>query len=190
MHTLKVIASNSRPVNHAISVTNWIMGVVQQDRSISAEFLDLDAMNLPSLKDTDSQQSMQGQYELAKSWKTAIKESDAFIIVLSENSFDLTTAIKTALNLYLEWKYKPVAFVSYGNISGGFRSMQTLKPVVTALGMMPISEAVSVPLFSEDLNGEEKFVPRVTVTRSAYVMLSELKRWSKALKAIRSQLLN
>ena len=40
--------------------------------------------------------------------------------------------------LFHEWAYKPAAFVSYGGLSGGTRSQQSAKPVLTSMKMMPI----------------------------------------------------
>jgi NAD(P)H-dependent FMN reductase len=189
MHKLKVIASTARPGNKGTLIANWIMGVVRQDRGIHAEFLDLAEMNLPVSEERSYTQSMQYEHEHTKQWSATITESDAFIIVLEEHDPGFPLPIRNALDcLYKEWKYKPVAFVSYGEICTGWRSTQTLKQIVKTLGMMPISQAVSIPSFSEYIDDEDKFLPKETITRSAYVMLSELKRWSNTLKNIRSQI--
>ena len=55
-------------------------------------------------------------------------------------------ALVNALDtLYREWTYKPVGFVSYGGVSGGIRSVQTAKLMVTGFKMMPMVEAVNIP---------------------------------------------
>ena len=88
-------------------------------------------------------------------------------------------------NLYNEWMQKPVAFVSYGGISGGLRSTQMLKQVVTAVHMMPVVDQVNIPFFANLIDDEGVFVPGETITKSAEVMLSELKRWTEALRTMR-----
>lgn len=189
MHKLKIIASTTRPGRKGISVANWIMELVEQDSEVNAELLDLARINLPFLDEPYHPKLKKYQHEHTKKWSAIIDESDAFIIILSEYNFGFPAPIKNALDyLFNEWKYKPVAFVSYGGISGGLRSAEMLKQVVTALGMMPIVEAVSIPSFNKYINDENKFFPEDAVTTSAHVMLSELKRWSEALKTLRIQI--
>jgi len=85
-----------------------------------------------------------------------------------------------------EWKYKPAGIVSYGGISGGLRSTQMLKQVLTALSIMPVMEAVSIPFFNKYIK-EDKFLPEEIVIKSAHVMLTELERWCEALKIMRTK---
>lgn len=47
--------------------------------------------------------------------------------------------------LFNEWKYKPIAFVSYGDVSGGLRSRQMLKQLVTTVYMTPLVDQVILP---------------------------------------------
>jgi NAD(P)H-dependent FMN reductase len=85
-----------------------------------------------------------------------------------------------------EWAYKPVGFVSYGGVSGGTRSVQMIKQLVTSLRMMPIPEAVSIPFFTQYVDEESgTFDPGETQANAATVMLDELLRWSGALAALR-----
>lgn len=80
-----------------------------------------------------------------------------------------------------------MSFVRYGGISGGLRSMQMLKQVVTAMNMIPIVEVVNIPFFTMYINDQNKFVPEEEVTKSAHVMLTELKRWSETLLPMRQK---
>jgi len=112
--------------------------------------------------------------------------SDAFIIVLAENNFGFPAPIKNAIDyLYNEWMQKPVAFVSYAGASGGLRSTQMLKQVVTTPNMMPIVDQVNIPFFAKLIDDKGTFMPNETITKSAEAMLTELERWSNALKAMR-----
>ncbi len=103
----------------------------------------------------------QYQDEHTKKWSEIIIAADAFIIVLAEYNFGFPATIKNAINyLFNEWKYKPVAFVSYGGVSGGLRSTQMLKQVVTALNMMPIVDQVNIPFFAKLIDDKGTFVPK------------------------------
>jgi len=122
-----------------------------------------------------------------KKWSATIASADAFIFVTPEYNYGYPASLKNALDfLYNEWIYKPVAFVSYGGIAGGTRSMQALKQVVTALKMVPVTEAVNVPFFTKYIDEQNKFIADETIQKSAEEMLKELLKWTEALKPMRN----
>jgi NAD(P)H-dependent FMN reductase len=93
--------------------------------------------------------------------------------------------LKNALDtVYKEWNNKPMAFVSYGGIAGGIRSVQLLKPVVIALRMIPVLEAVYIPFFSSHIK-EGRFESDEKLQKAAGTMLKELARWGELLKEVR-----
>jgi hypothetical protein len=65
------------------------------------------------------------------------------------------------------------------------RSMQMLKPTITALSMMPLAESVSIPNFAKNINEEGVFKGYELLEKSMDGMLKELARWSAAMKSIR-----
>jgi NAD(P)H-dependent FMN reductase len=78
-----------------------------------------------------------------------------------------------------------VAFVSYGGISGGLRSVQVEKLTVTTLRMVPIVEAVALPHVVRQIeNGA--FKPTEQNGKAAGEMLDELLRWANALMTLRT----
>src|SRR5919202_6790763 len=138
MNSLKIITSTTRPGRKGIAVANWMTGVAQQTGKFNVELLDLAVINLPFLDEPNHPRLQQYQHEHTKRWSATIDAADAFIIVLGEYNFGFPAPIKNALDyLFNEWKHKPVAIVSYGGISGGLRSTQMIKQVVTALSIMP-----------------------------------------------------
>ena len=85
----------------------------------------------------------------------------------------------------MEWSYKPAGIVSYGGVSGGLRSAQTLKLLLTSLKVMPIPEGVPVPTFARLIDEDGVFRPNDLITTGAKTMLDELSRWTDALKPMR-----
>ena len=86
-----------------------------------------------------------------------------------------------------EWAYKPVGFVSYGGVSGGLRSVQMTKLLVTSLKMVPMYEAVAIPFFVNSIDqATGVFSPAETQAKAAVVMLDELARWTAALAVLRT----
>lgn len=188
MENLKIITSTTREGRKGIAVANWITGVAKEHNQFNTELLDLGTINLPLMDEPNHPRLQQYQHEHTRKWSAAIVGADAFIIVLAEYNFGFPAPIKNALDyLYNEWNHKPVAIVSYGGVSGGLRSTQMLKQVLTALNMMPLVESVAIPSFGQYINDKEVFTPEERVTKSAHAMLTELHRWSTTLKSMRQQ---
>ncbi|GEO08247.1 NADPH-dependent FMN reductase [Segetibacter aerophilus] len=187
MNNIKIITSTTREGRKGISVANWITGLAKQNNKYAIELLDLAEINLPFMDEPYHPRLQKYQHEHTKKWSETIRTADAFIIVLAEYNFGFPAPIKNAIDyLYNEWMNKPVAFVSYGGVSGGLRSTQMLKQVLTAVHMMPVVDQVNIPFFANHIDNNGIFVPNETVTKSAEVMLKELERWSEALKAMRT----
>jgi len=187
MSNLKIITSTTREGRAGIAIEKWITELAKSQSNFNVELLDLSVINLPFMDEPNHPRLQKYQHEHTKKWSAKINEADAFIIVLGEYNYGFPAPIKNALDyLFNEWKYKPVAFVSYGGISGGLRATQMLKQVVTTLSMMPLSEQVNIPFFSKLIDDDRVFQANETIIRSAEHLLTELKKWSDAMKVMRS----
>jgi NAD(P)H-dependent FMN reductase len=94
--------------------------------------------------------------------------------------------LKNAIDfLYSEWHDKPVAFVSYGMTSGGLRAATAIKPVVSAVKMMPIVETVVIHL-RQTLDVDGRLVPTSAMRDAAKAMLDELLRMTGAFQVLRA----
>jgi NAD(P)H-dependent FMN reductase len=128
------------------------------------------------------------KYERAhtKAWSASVGAADAFVFVTPEYNYCPPPSLVNALNyLNREWQYKPVAFVSYGGVSGGLRAVQAAKLIVTTLKMMPIPEGVAIPSVGQQVR-DGRFVSNDLIDASVKPMLDELHRWSGALKTLRT----
>lgn len=187
MNKLKIITSTTRPGRKGIIIAKWMTALAKSDSQFETELLDLGEIKLPLMDEPNHPRLKQYQHQHTKDWSEKIGEADAFVIVLAEYNFSLPAPIKNALDyLFNEWKYKPVGIVSYGGISGGLRSAQMLKQVVTSLSMMPLAEAVTLPSFAKSINEQNEFHPAEEAVKSARNLLKELHRWSEALKPMRT----
>ena len=94
-------------------------------------------------------------------------------------------ALNNALNyLYVEWNYKPAAFVSYGGVSGGTRSVQMTRQTLVSLKMPAIAEAVHIPSIAR-LIEEGKFKSTPDHDKAGRAMLDELLKWTEAMQPLR-----
>jgi NAD(P)H-dependent FMN reductase len=154
----------------------------------NAELIDLKEVDLPVFDEPKHPRFGEYEHEHTKRWSALIAPADAFIVVTPEYNYSAPPSLINALTyLVKEWKYKPMAFVSYGGLSGGTRSVQSLKPLITTFAMMPLPDAVNIPNFAQHINEEGKFVPNEAVQKSADTVFSELLKWTKALKTMREE---
>ena len=186
MLNLKIIIASTRPGRKAPIIGDWFTAIAMKHPDFNVEVLDLLAINLPFLDEQEHPRFQRYQHQHTKDWSAKINEADAFVVVTSEYNYGFPASLKNAIDfLYKEWNYKAMAFVSYGGVSGGTRAVQMLKQVATAVGMMPISEAVHIPAFTKHLGEDGKFITDPGLDKSADIMLNELHKWATALQAMR-----
>lgn len=186
MYQLKIITSTTREGRKGILVANWITELAKQHPDFDVELLDLKEINLPLMDEPNHPSLGQYTHQHTKDWSEKISQADAFIIVLAEYNYGYPAPIKNALDyLFKEWQNKAVGFVSYGGISGGLRSTQMLKQVVTTLSMVPLTEQVTLPFFAKQIDDNGRFQANDSNERAAQNMLNKLAEWSLHLKNMR-----
>jgi NAD(P)H-dependent FMN reductase len=185
--TLQVIVASTRPGRSGRLVAEWVVAQAQADGTFSVELVDLADFDLPLLDEPRHPRLRQYEHAHTQRWSETIERADAFVVVTPEYDYATPAALMNALQYLLhEWAYKPVAFVSYGGISGGLRGVQMTKQVVTALRMMPIPEGVVMPFFSQHIDSATQlFNPGEVPRQAAQRMLEELRRWAMALAPLR-----
>src|SRR5579884_3872199 len=73
-----------------------------------------------------------------------LAQADAFVVVTPEYNHGYPAALKELIDSSgPEWHAKPVAFVSYGGISGGLRAVEQLRLVFAELHAVTIRDSVS-----------------------------------------------
>lgn len=185
MHLMVIIAS-TRPGRAGAPIAAWF---VERAKALgvfeSVTVADLKEIGLPLLDEPKHPRLQQYEHDHTKRWSAMVAAADAYVIVSPEYNFSAPPALLNALDfVYKEWNYKPAAFVSYGGVSGGLRSVQMTKQVLTALKVMPIPDAVTIPFFSTMLK-DGIFGGNAEIEKSIKPMLDELHRWAVALKTMR-----
>lgn len=187
MHKLLIIVASTREGRKGLPIAEWIEAETRKDPEWAVSVVDLKALNLPMLDEPEHPRLGHYHFQHTKDWSATVDAADAFLLVTPEYNFYAPPAIVNALDyLSREWAYKPMGFVSYGGISGGTRSVQAIKPLVTSLKIVPIVEAVNVPFFAHMIS-DGRFMPNPPTETGAGLMLAELKKWAAALKPMRQQ---
>lgn len=187
MATLKIIIASTRPGRIGLPIGKWISQVAEQHGGFDrVEILDLAEIDLPFLDEPNHPRLRQYTHQHTIDWSAAVDSGDAFVIVSPEYNFSMTAPLKNALDyLVAEWAYKPVGLVTYGGMSGGTRAANAIRQVVSVLKMIPVPEAVALPMvFPQMVDGE--FLATGANVAAADVMLDELVKIEAALASLRS----
>lgn len=183
---LQTIICSTRPGRIGPSVARWFNGFASEQGSFTSELIDLADFNLPVFDEPNHPAMQQYEHEHTKAWSASVAQADAYVFVIPEYNFSPPPSLVNALNyLYKEWNYKPCGFVSYGGVSGGLRSAQSAKQLITTLKMMPMVEGVMVQMPWELLDEQQNFVAAEVHELSGKAMLEEMAKWAQALKAMR-----
>lgn len=185
MTTIHIITASTRPGRVGPMVTAWLEAICTALPHIRTRVLDLADYDLPIFN--ESKHPRLGQYEHAttRRWAEDVALADAFVFVMPEYDHMPPASLINAISyLSKEWQYKPAGLVSYGGLSAGLRAAQALKPMLASLKIVPLVEAVAIPMIAEKVfNGVFENTP--LLQNSAEQMITELHRWSEALKVLR-----
>jgi NAD(P)H-dependent FMN reductase len=137
---IAVIIGSTREGRHAPRVADWFT-----DRAAARDGMTLDVIDLAEV---DLPFTMTGHGRPRPASVAALGErlarADAFVVITPEYNHSFPAPLKNAIDWYgAEWANKPVAFVSYGGVSGGLRAVQQLRHVFIELRATPIRDTVS-----------------------------------------------
>ena len=187
MPHLQIFIASTRPGRKGEPIARWFEQLARQHGKFEIEVVDLKEVNLPLLDEPEHPRLRRYQHDHTKAWSARVSRADAFVFVTPEYNYSSPPSLVNAMDyLVHEWAYKPVGFVSYGGVSGGTRSVQMTKLLVTGLKMMPMTEAVTLPFFVRAFAPDGTFAPDETQVKAAATMLDELLRWTTALAALRA----
>jgi NAD(P)H-dependent FMN reductase len=184
---LQVIIASTRPGRVGLPVAQWFDSVAREQGAFDVELIDLAEVDLPLLDEPAHPRARKYEHAHTIAWSESVDRADAFVFVIPEYNHSFNAAVKNALDyLHTEWSYKPVGFVSYGGVAAGTRALQALKPVVVALRMTPVMEAVNIPFVAKFIDDDGRFVPNELLLTGAADMLAELARTEIALRPLRT----
>jgi NAD(P)H-dependent FMN reductase len=187
MPRLGVVVASVREGRVGAAVAEWVLSQARGHGGFEVELVDLKAVDLPLLREPNHPRLRKYTEPKTQSWSRTVDAMDAFVLVTPEYNHGTPAALSNALDhLYSEWSYKAAAFVSYGGISGGLRSVQMTKPRLLAFNMMPIVEAVAIPFVAKQIH-DGRFEATDAQLKSLNATLDELLRWTRALHVLRAR---
>lgn len=124
---LAVVIGSTREGRFGPTVANWFMGQVDQYASVDVDLIDLADTEMPRVHPDWGAALTPSVAALGE----RLAQADAFVIVTPEYNHGYPASLKQAIDLFTkQWQAKPVAFVSYGGMGGGLRSVHALRPIL------------------------------------------------------------
>ena len=175
---LAVIIGSTRPQRRAPNFARWLSIQLDQRDDVAVDVIDLAEVDLPASLPA-------GDDPPAVGLAQRIDRADAFIVVTPEYNHGYPASLKQAIDVpHREWNAKPVAFVSYGGMSGGIRAVEQLRQVFAELHAVTIRDGVAFPGSRVDADGVAHDADGAAA--AAKVMLDELVWWALALRDARA----
>jgi NAD(P)H-dependent FMN reductase len=189
MPNLTVIIGSTRPGRAGLPIATWFAERARAHGGFGVSVADLAAIDLPLLDEPDHPRLRRYRHRHTREWSATVDAADAFVLVTPEYNHGYPAALKNAIDyLNEEWAYKPVGFVSYGGVAAGTRAVGQLKPVVAAVRMVAVVEAVNIPFHPQFLDGEGRLQANEIMEQAADAMLDELGRVAAAVRPLRPAL--
>lgn len=176
--SVAVLVGSTRPDRRALHFVRWLTPQLAERDDFDVDVIDLIELDLPARLPRDDDPR-------AIELKRRISDADAFIVVTPEYNHGYPASLKQAIDVpYREWNAKPVAFVSYGGMSGGIRAVEQLRQVFAELHTVTVRDGVAFPSSRVDVDGIAHDAERAAA--AAKVMLDELAWWALALREARA----
>lgn len=162
-----LVYGSTRPGRFCDTIARWASARIAAHAGFGVEHID------PAQADDALKQRLAG--------------CDAFIVVTPEYNHGYPAPLKALIDSYgEEWHAKPVAFVSYGGISGGLRAVEQLRLVFAELHAVTIRDSVSFAGAWEQFDSNGALRNPERFERSMDAMLRRLHWWAVSLAHARS----
>ena len=179
---LQVVIASTRPGRAGEPIGRWFASQCRRDERFSVGVTDLAELALPLMDEPNLPRMRQYVHEHTRAWSRTVDAADCFVFVMPEYNHGFCAGLKNAIDyLHQEWARKPVGFVSYGGVSGGMRAVQLLKPVLTCLRMLPVTDQVALANYAQYMR-DGRFEPSADAGLACRTMLDELYRTGAALR--------
>lgn len=176
---LVLIYGSIREGRYCDIIANWASAQVRKHQEFALEIVD------PAKLSLQPQLEREPNLDL-NALRTCLDRADAFIVVTPEYNHGYPAPLKHLIDsVSREWQAKPLAFVSYGGVSGGLRAVEQLRQVFTELHVATMRNSVSFANAWEQFDEHGHLFAPARAEKSMEMMLAQLHWWAVALKDAR-----
>jgi NAD(P)H-dependent FMN reductase len=177
-----VVVGSVREGRFGPVVAAWLAGVAAGHGGFDVEVVDVAEPGLPMVMPAFGTAPPDEVAAVA----ARLTAADAFVVVTPEYNHSFPASLKNAIDWHRsEWAAKPVAFVSYGGISGGLRAVEHLRAVFAELHAVTIRETVSFH-GAHTRFGPDGVPTDEAATVAAKALLDQLEWWARSLAEARA----
>ncbi|MFF3259744.1 NADPH-dependent FMN reductase [Streptomyces sp. NPDC002932] len=175
-----VILASNREGRFAPVVADWFRSRTDAHPGIGTDLLDVAALDLPTAL---SYRPGPEDRALLADVSARLAAADAFVVVTPEYNHSYPAPLKNLIDWHhAEWQAKPVAFVSYGGVSGGLRAVEHLRQVFAELHSVSIRDTVSFHNAGALFDDEGRHKDPAGADAAAKSLLDQLVWWGRALR--------
>jgi NAD(P)H-dependent FMN reductase len=172
-----LIYGSTRKGRFCDTVARWAADEIRAQGHFTVDLIDPADISLTTNQDSSASPTL---------WQR-MATCDAFVVVTPEYNHGYPAALKLLIDsVGAEWHAKPVAFVSYGGISGGLRAVEQLRLVFAELHAVTIRDSVSFASAWEQFDPAGQLMQPERSQRSMATMLGRLRWWAIALRDARA----
>lgn len=177
---LALIYGSTREGRFCDKVATWVAAQIAERNEFLLDMIDPAALALPSRHERKANADL-------TMLRQRTEQADAFVIVTPEYNHGYPAALKFLIDsVYAPWQAKPVAFVSYGGVSGGLRAVEQLRLVFAELHAVTIRDAVSFANVWERFDAAGELLEPERARKSMVTLLARLRWWAIALREARN----
>jgi NAD(P)H-dependent FMN reductase len=175
-----VILGSNREGRFGPVVADWFLSRAAGHPDIETEVVDVAEPALPFALSYRPGPEARGQLALVT---PKLARADAFVVLTPEYNHSFPAPLKNLIDWHhAEWQAKPVAFVSYGGISGGLRAVEQLRQVFAELHAVSVRDTVSFHNAGALFDDEGRHKDPAAGDAAAKSMLDQLVWWGHALR--------
>ncbi|MER6142838.1 NAD(P)H-dependent oxidoreductase [Streptomyces sparsogenes] len=181
-----VLVGSTRDGRFGPVVARWMAGHIAQREDMDADVVDLVETPVPTVMPAFGQRPSDEDVALLGAVTPRLAAADAFVVVTPEYNHSYPAPLKNAIDWHNpQWHAKPVAFVSYGGISGGLRAVEHLRGVLAELHAVTIRNTVSFHNYGDKFDADGKPLDP-ECDAAAKSLLDQLTWWGLALRDART----
>ncbi|MFJ1924066.1 NADPH-dependent FMN reductase [Streptomyces sp. NPDC088131] len=175
-----VILASNREGRFAPVVADWFRSRTDAHPGIETDLIDVAGLALPTAL---SYRPGPEDRDLLGEVSARLAAAEAFVVVTPEYNHSYPAPLKNLIDWHhAEWQAKPVAFVSYGGVSGGLRAVEHLRQVFAELHTVSIRDTVSFHNAGALFDDEGRHRDPAGADAAAKSLLDQLVWWGRALR--------
>ncbi|MEU1280136.1 NAD(P)H-dependent oxidoreductase [Streptomyces sp. NPDC005805] len=177
---LAVILGSNREGRFGPTVAEWFLSRAAAREDFAVSFVDLGENPPPAA--LTATPSPEDAARLA-AVTPELDAADAFVVITPEYNHSFPAVLKSLVDWhYGEWQAKPVAFVSYGGMSGGLRAVEQLRQVFAEMHAVTVRDTVSFHNAGARFDDAGNHLDPAGPDAAAKAMLDQLAWWAAALR--------